>query len=887
MITRSFSFFLIVLLYCMLPNVCLGLPQEEIPPGQGNLPIGLTPEEEGLTHLIGIYRDVTPPPDGPVRSAAEWDESIGVFTLWSNAELIDELQKDNDVYIITTNTSWWLSWLSSHGIPSTNFHFLIAPTNSLYTRDYGPWFIWDGHGDFGLVDNIYNRPRPDDDVIPEKISQAYRIPYFGMDLVHTGGNYYTDGFGNAFSTQLVFKENPGKTKEQVKQIMHEYLGIDCYHNPDISYSIEHFDTYGKILAPDRMIWGLFPENTTPWIYNEAALKYWQTRQSPYGWPFKILRMPLWDAGGSWTAYINALQTNNKIITGKYWTAHDQEAKAIYEAIAPGYDVINVDAGGTNWGDSIHCRTRNFHKGDTIRIYPAPHWESTDDDVNPYEIRAEIIPDNSTSLKGDPLIYWTTTGGPPFSQEIMSPTGNPDEYGGAIQAQPHGTLVSYYIHAEDHAGNEKDCPLVAPDGMFVIQVEDDILAPELDHDAIHGLALSDWPCTVTCTAIDNTGIPSVSLEYEINGMPQGSVTLVKQEGTFVFSGEMTGSVSLGDLISYRITAVDGASPANAASNPSMGWNYFTIDPRNKVLVVELDSSPDSGSVLVDVCDDLGLNVQYSQSWPADPSNYDVLMICLGMDPMNTALSWSEANQLKSYLNGGGSAYMEGGDCWAQDSSKNVYNSYFGIDSASSGKLISSAIVGVPGEITQGMNFTYHGEKNSSDHLTPSASADVCFTSGGYNKAVLYSTGTYNTVAQSFQSADLVEKSTPSHIKYLAACYLNHLGMDIGLVVHTDTVQGRMYTFELKGDAYADYMLLYALSPGYYPFGSAGILQIDPGTIKPLLTGILPVGGVLNFDVSIPNDPSLSGLEFYFQAYMKDMGSGTYYLTNRDRMVIDID
>ena len=112
----------------------------------------------------------------------------------------------------------------------------------------------------------------------------------------------------------------------------------------------------------------------------------------------------------------------------------------------------------------------------------------------------MIPHSSTALDGDPVIRWSVTGGPPFHEAVMIPTGHPDEYQGAIPAQPHGTTVSYYIHAEDLDGRAKDCPLVAPEGCFTIVVEDDKTPPDLDHDVIHGLVLDDWPHVVRCTAM---------------------------------------------------------------------------------------------------------------------------------------------------------------------------------------------------------------------------------------------------------------------------------------------------------------------------------------------------------------------------------------------------
>lgn len=58
-----------------------------------------------------------------------------------------------------------------------------------------------------LVDWIYNRPRPLDDVTPTAIAAAFGLPIYETktppwDLVHTGGNYMSDGFGTAFSSTL-------------------------------------------------------------------------------------------------------------------------------------------------------------------------------------------------------------------------------------------------------------------------------------------------------------------------------------------------------------------------------------------------------------------------------------------------------------------------------------------------------------------------------------------------------------------------------------------------------------------------------------------------------------------------------------------------------------
>ena len=136
-----------------------------LPPGVQDLPIGFGPNEKPVV-ITSRNNPRTAPPTGPVRAAAEWDESQGVFCLWSNATLMQELASDNTLYVITTDTTWWNNWLSSNGVNMSNVQYLVASTNTFWVRDYGPWFIWDGNQDFGLVDNVYNRPRPLDDIIP-------------------------------------------------------------------------------------------------------------------------------------------------------------------------------------------------------------------------------------------------------------------------------------------------------------------------------------------------------------------------------------------------------------------------------------------------------------------------------------------------------------------------------------------------------------------------------------------------------------------------------------------------------------------------------------------------------------------------------------------------
>ena len=49
------------------------------------------------------------------------------------------------------------------GVNMAHCNFLLAPSDSYWTRDYGPWFESDSSNHIGIIDFPYNRPRPHDD----------------------------------------------------------------------------------------------------------------------------------------------------------------------------------------------------------------------------------------------------------------------------------------------------------------------------------------------------------------------------------------------------------------------------------------------------------------------------------------------------------------------------------------------------------------------------------------------------------------------------------------------------------------------------------------------------------------------------------------------------
>jgi hypothetical protein len=256
----------------------------------------------------------------------------------------------------------------------------------------------------------------------------------------------------------------------------------------------------------------------------------------------------------------------------------------------------------------------------------------------------------------------------------------------------------------------------------------------------------------------------------------------------------------------------------------------------------------------------------------------------MNPHNTQLTTTQANELVSFLTAGGAAYMEGGNCFAEDSARSIYRPYFGVTSASSGSTLSGTLSGVAGTPTAGMSFGYDADPGSSDNLTAAAGADAVIKSGSYNKTLSYDTGTYSTVGSSFEFCGLIDGPSPSRAKKLAAAFLDHLGLGIDLVVHGEALAGGSVTFDLKGAAGDGYAAAYSFSPGYKPYGSAGVVLIDMASMKVLTQGVIPSGGSVSLNLNIPPSPSIIDNDVFFQTLVRP-AAGTDYLTNRDRIRIE--
>lgn len=469
------------------------------------LPRYLTDAEK---RLMGNYyenysfgnRGIETPPTGNLRCAAEWEEVQTLVITWTNqfnsiqSQIIDAAQEECRVLIACSDSNAVKNTLTSNGVPDVNIDFLEIPYNSIWIRDYGPNTIYKNKVDsLFVVDWIYNRPRPSDDVMPEEHASWHGIPLHTTtlapsDLVNTGGNWMSDGLGTAFASELILEENePGnpysvtvKTEGEIDQIMEDFMGITRYIKmPVLPYDdIHHIDMHMKLLDEETLLVSEYPTGVADGPQIEANLQYvLANHNSVFGTPYKVVRITVPpstsglypDNGGYYRTYANNIFVNKTVLVPTYREEYDTTALNTLQKALPGYNIvgIDVDNSGQNLislGGAIHCITHTIGVVDPMLIVHQA-LEDTYDDVNPYTVNAEI--EHISGISGATLYYTTTAGGAYNAVNMTNTTGN--TWTANIPAQSQGTTVYYYVEGTAVNGKVQVRPIVAPQGYWSFDV----------------------------------------------------------------------------------------------------------------------------------------------------------------------------------------------------------------------------------------------------------------------------------------------------------------------------------------------------------------------------------------------------------------------------------
>ncbi len=460
--------------------------------------------QEFTTPLMDRFT-ATPPPN-PVRHMAEWEELEALVITWRvpsynsiYREIIQHAKEEVRVIVIVkdeASKTTAINNLLNNGIDLTNVEFLVQDNDSIWVRDYGPQGVYANEvEDQYIIDWIYNRPRPKDNVIPLKVGEYLNLPVYSTtetpdDLVHTGGNFLSDGLGTGFSSKLVLEENgPGNdfnagphTEVEIDEMMNTYLGIERYIKMNtLPYDeIHHIDMHMKLLDEETILMGQYPQGIADGPTIEANLNYVLSNfNSAFGKPYKVVRMqmPPEDGkyphnGGDYRTYTNSVFVNRTILVPTYEQQFDTTALRIYQENFPGYKVVGINCNSiiTQLG-ALHCITKEIGVNDPLLIVHDRLENINDNNLwSDYQIKADIK--HRTGISNAQVFYTTDTSAAYSPLEMTLIDANTDTWAADIPHQANGSEIFYYIHAAANSSKEQVRPLVAPTGYYNFKVDDE-------------------------------------------------------------------------------------------------------------------------------------------------------------------------------------------------------------------------------------------------------------------------------------------------------------------------------------------------------------------------------------------------------------------------------
>jgi len=359
--------------------------QQQYPEG-ADVPRSLTAAEQAwiLQNPITAGADVpTPPPTGPVRCAAEYEPMDGLCLAYEGTTAQLTVVQQIARYVTTTGqakafvycdttaeATTATSALAAAGCNMARVVTLVAPTDTIWIRDYGPRYVFEGDCR-AIVDHTYNRPRPNDDVMPDHFGGFKKHRVYGIPLVHGGGNFHLDGLGAGHATVLIQNENPSLSQAQIVGHWQSYQGLQTTlwnAFPTTVDATQHIDMWMQVYGDRKAMisdWPAQPGSTQDVICDGAAATL-----AAQGWT--ITRIPARSVSGVHYTFTNMVLCNGVAIVPSYTNTtvspDNAVALAAWQAALPGKTVVQVNCQGLVTSAGVmHCIVMHVpaHRGGLV------------------------------------------------------------------------------------------------------------------------------------------------------------------------------------------------------------------------------------------------------------------------------------------------------------------------------------------------------------------------------------------------------------------------------------------------------------------------------------------------------------------------------------------
>jgi agmatine deiminase len=512
------------------------------------LPRSLTDAERRFIERepLSLLAEQTPPPTGPLLTPAEYDPMDGVFLSYRGVNswltILDQMAAnittigDADVIAIVPNSSDIpnaITRMTNAGADMDRVTVLAQPTNSIWIRDYGPRYVYEGDVRV-IVDHTYNRPRPLDDAIPTFLSSYLNHGYYKLPLVHGGGNYHLDSLGEqggapggGYTTKLINNENPGLTQQQIHDMWLTYQNLTTTFYDPLPANVDatqHIDMWMQVIGDDKVIistWPANPGSVQQQICDAAAADFTSRGFTVYRTPARVL-------SGTHYTYTNMVVVNDLVLLPSYTNStispYNSQALAVVQSAVPGKTVVPINCQAIVTAAGVmHCIMMHLpaHQGNGSPTAYLRHPRGGAVYEVGETVTIEWISDAVTTINSVDLLL-STNGGDSFDHTIGSGISNSGEWQWTVPDLPSAQArVRVVVHdANGNSGFDQS------DSNFAIVTE--AIVGDLNGDGVVDVAdllilFNNWgPCPygACCLAGGGCTIESAADCAAIGGTYQG-------------------------------------------------------------------------------------------------------------------------------------------------------------------------------------------------------------------------------------------------------------------------------------------------------------------------------------------------------------------------------
>lgn len=296
------------------------------------------------------------------------------------ARIMREIQSRERVHINVLNDNWEFlvrQQLEEHGCPTTNVSFHYIKTNESWCRDHGPAFVLKGKK-AAIVDWGFNAwggkypPYDDDDAVPTRIAEQFKLPVFYPKIVMEGGSVEFNGAGTVLTTTdclLNKNRNPKLSKSQIAQFLRDYYGQKnvCWLTGGIEGDDTdgHIDDLARFISPRKMVVAVEADTKdSNYLVLRDVRKQIDSLRDQDGKPFEVIEIPMpspvvFDGQRLPATYVNFYFVNGALLVPTYRDKkNDRRAIDILQSHLPKHQVIGIDCVELIWGlGAIHCLTQ--------------------------------------------------------------------------------------------------------------------------------------------------------------------------------------------------------------------------------------------------------------------------------------------------------------------------------------------------------------------------------------------------------------------------------------------------------------------------------------------------------------------------------------------------